>query len=114
MNAIDSKQFDENNDSNSARSKKEEETPKTSFGQQNNMKTDRIVKFENTSMQCNQMTQSIAPSNNQSNSFTNLSSLELIFLGYAKQLQKMPIQLQLKTKRKIADIMDEVELQTMS
>lgn len=46
-------------------------------------------------------------------SFTNLTSMELIFLGYAKQLQKMPLSLQLKTKRKIADIMDDAELQMM-
>lgn len=50
----------------------------------------------------------------QNNTFTNLSSLELIFLGYAKQLQKMPLKLQLKIKRKIADIMDEAELEMMS
>ncbi|XP_011193723.2 uncharacterized protein LOC105219351 [Zeugodacus cucurbitae] len=43
--------------------------------------------------------------------FTNLSSLELIFLGYAKVLQRMPLRLQLQTKRKIADIMDEAELE---
>lgn len=42
--------------------------------------------------------------------FTNLTSLELIFLGYAKVLQQMPLRLQLQTKRKIADIMDEAEL----
>ncbi|XP_075155345.1 uncharacterized protein LOC142228730 [Haematobia irritans] len=46
-------------------------------------------------------------------SFSNLSSLELIFLGYAKQLQKMPLRLQLKTKRKIADIMEDAELAMM-
>lgn len=46
-------------------------------------------------------------------SFSNLTSMELIFLGYAKQLQKMPLPLQLQTKRKIADIMDEVELKMM-
>ncbi|XP_054732961.1 uncharacterized protein LOC129240913 [Anastrepha obliqua] len=45
-----------------------------------------------------------------STSFTNLTSLELIFLGYAKVLQRMPLRLQLQTKRKIADIMDEAEL----
>lgn len=50
----------------------------------------------------------------QNNAFSNLSSMELIFLGYAKQLQKMPLKLQLKTKRKIADIMDEAELEMMS
>lgn len=46
-------------------------------------------------------------------SFSNLSPMELIFMGYAKQLQKMPLALQLKTKRKIADIMDEAELKMM-
>lgn len=46
-------------------------------------------------------------------SFNNLSPMELIFMGYAKQLQKMPLALQLKTKRKIADIMDEAELKMM-
>ncbi|XP_073830494.1 uncharacterized protein [Musca autumnalis] len=50
---------------------------------------------------------------NESSSFSNLTSIELIFLGYAKQLQKMPLALQLKTKRKIADIMDEAELLMM-
>lgn len=44
----------------------------------------------------------------------NMSSLELIFLGYAKQLQKMPLALQLSTKRKIADIMDEAELHVLN
>ncbi|CAD7003856.1 unnamed protein product [Ceratitis capitata] len=47
---------------------------------------------------------------NNSGGFTNLSSLELIFLGYAKVLQRMPLRLQLQIKRKIADIMDEAEL----
>lgn len=47
-------------------------------------------------------------------SITNLTSLELIFLGYAKQLQRMPLTLQLKTKRKIADIMDEAEMEMIS
>ncbi|XP_039964544.1 uncharacterized protein LOC120777355 [Bactrocera tryoni] len=42
--------------------------------------------------------------------FSSLTSLELIFLGYAKVLQRMPLRLQLQTKRKIADIMDEAEL----
>lgn len=45
-----------------------------------------------------------------SGGFSNLTSLELIFLGYAKVLQRMPLRLQLQTKRKIADIMDEAEL----
>ncbi|XP_036347416.1 uncharacterized protein LOC118756780 isoform X1 [Rhagoletis pomonella] len=45
-----------------------------------------------------------------SSSFTNLTSLELIFLGYAKVLQRMPLGLQLQTKRKIANVMDEAEL----
>ncbi|XP_013111023.2 uncharacterized protein LOC106089647 [Stomoxys calcitrans] len=57
-----------------------------------------------------------APRNTSSqndSSFSNLSSMELIFLGYAKQLQKMPLKLQLKTKRKIADIMEDAELAMM-
>ena len=45
---------------------------------------------------------------------TNLTSLELIFLGYAKQLQRMPLTLQMKIKRKIADIMDEAEMEMFS
>ncbi|XP_067621855.1 uncharacterized protein [Eurosta solidaginis] len=48
-----------------------------------------------------------------SGGFTNLTSLELIFLGYAKVLQRMPKRLQLQTKRKIADIMDYAELQML-
>uniref|UniRef100_A0A1A9WPV5 MADF domain-containing protein n=1 Tax=Glossina brevipalpis TaxID=37001 RepID=A0A1A9WPV5_9MUSC len=44
------------------------------------------------------------------NTFNNLTHLELIFLGYARQLQRMPQTTQMQIKRKIADIIDEGEI----
>ena len=55
--------------------------------------------------------QKAANGGDSENGFSNLSSLELIFLGYAKTLQKMPLPLQLKAKRKIANVLDEAELE---
>ncbi|XP_037828121.1 uncharacterized protein LOC119616046 [Lucilia sericata] len=113
LNAIDCKKIAEN-DSNAEDIKNEKEMDRNSSELQNKV-NEKIAKTEKSPTTSNQLTPAISSeTNNPSNSFTNLSSLELIFLGYAKQLQKMPLPLQLKTKRKIADIMDEAELQMMS
>ncbi|XP_037936302.1 uncharacterized protein LOC119670207 isoform X2 [Teleopsis dalmanni] len=50
----------------------------------------------------------------QSFNHTNLSSLELIFLGYAKLVQSMSLPLQIQTKKKILNIMEEAELQMLN
>ncbi|KAI8125583.1 hypothetical protein FF38_05316 [Lucilia cuprina] len=115
LNAIDCKKIAENIDSDIGDIKNEKEMVRKSIKLQSKDINDKMASTEKLPTTCNQLTSAISSeTNNPSNSFTNLSSLELIFLGYAKQLQKMPLQLQLKTKRKIADIMDEAELQMMS
>ncbi|KAM7347686.1 uncharacterized protein ACRADG_007200 [Cochliomyia hominivorax] len=119
LDAIDSKTISENK-KNIIEPTKDQETVKSPLDLNENNKIESITIPETSSKtftHCTQPKDAASVSSQvatQNDAFTNLSSLELIFLGYAKQLQKMPLSLQLKTKRKIADIMDEAELQLIS
>ena len=75
------------------------------------LSTDSVQDLPTTSIDANRMSSTIS---HNTSSITNMTSLELIFLGYAKQLQRMPLTLQMKIKRKIADIMDEAEMEMFS
>lgn len=127
MNAIDPKKMNENNvlDSTGIDLKKENPNIKEKFEIAKNIKveqqttemnmiplsTDSVQDLPTTSIDANRMSSTIS---HNTSSITNMTSLELIFLGYAKQLQRMPLTLQMKIKRKIADIMDEAEMEMFS